>query len=160
MDPAKFPEATVMAVADGLERLALTSSHGRTRQEAAIWFLTLGLADADSPRPGIVERAAELFERSQDPLVRDAIVGNMHRVADREAAVRFLVHVAGEDSPVDAGRQWPSAVRAIEILAIIEPEGIAALRQLDGDTDVKNPLARRYLGLRKKELFGPKGTGN
>lgn len=162
MDPAKFPEATVMAVADGLENLALTSVNGHTRTAAAIYLATLGVPDsaAGRPLPGIVDRLQALFERSHSTLVREAIITMMPHQADRGAAVRFLVRAASEDSPVDAGRQWPSAVRAIDMLAIIEPEGIAALRQLKGDTDVKNPLARRYLGLRKKELFGPKGKEN
>lgn len=107
---------------------------------------------------GVVNRLARVFQNSSDPTVRDAILTKLHHQADKAAAIRFLVDVAKENSPVDSGRLWPAPARAIEILTVMGPDGVTALRQLDANGEVRNSIARRYLQQRKQDSFRPEGT--
>lgn len=116
--PVSFPSATVVAVADGLEELALTSRDWRVRFEAALWLSKLGESDPKRgrPVPGTVDRLAALFSQTPDSNVRHAIVTTMPPQADRSAAISFLMDAATQDFPIERKSDWPSAARAIEIL--------------------------------------------
>ena len=145
----EFSPATVDAILDGLERLAIGSPDQRVRISATVSLMTPGKTSLgpDRTRPGIVQRAGRLYQASPPRDVKNTILRAMDRLGERGQAVSFLTVVAQEDPEFDRGAEWPLALVAVTRLANMGSEGQAALQQLKLSGDVRNPQARRFLNL-------------
>jgi hypothetical protein len=85
------------AILDTLVTKALTDSTPTGRQRAATRLLLMGSArHSSSPAAGVVQRAGEIYGRTNDEIIRESIIRLMPLQADTAAAVTFLVAVARE----------------------------------------------------------------
>lgn len=144
--PGLYDPSDVRAVAEGLESLALNSSHSAVRIGAVWWLGVLGIEDAEAgrPLPGSVARLIGLYERTTWPIIRSRIIKLMIRQDDRPAALEFLTDVARRDD------QWENllgspAATAIWALKNMGSDGVSVLRQLHCEGSVANRQAKASL---------------
>lgn len=151
--PEQYPPAVYDAAVNGLERLALTSNDDRVRTAAVMALVNMGNGAADPPIAGTVDRLSSIFWQSNDKGLRASILRVMCCQAERAQAVEFLKAAAREDRPEDRGSHWPPAHWALSTLALMGPDGQAALASLYAEDSVKNPVARAYMEYLSKHSF-------
>jgi hypothetical protein len=151
-----YNDAHADSIVDALQRLSLVSAAPRIRTAAAV---LLGLAGeaafVSRPIPHLFDRLENVFQRSADPSVRNAVIDAMLRQADTARAVRLLTRVAVSDPADEAAREEPW--RAIAHLSRMGSPGQAALRALHRDRRVREPNARGYLQVLAERDFRPVG---
>lgn len=153
------------ARADSLEQEVLTSADSERRWHATLslagpgrWWMRTQLDVTTPPReiyyPGVVQRLARVYRRSDDPAVRALIITMMIQQAERSQAAAFLEQLTREvpppepvpgDSVLVITDNRPAWLGMMGALMRMGPEGIAALQRLHAQGRVADPAARRYL---------------
>lgn len=142
-DPVKYPRATVEALLNGLERLALTSNHPYVRTAAAATISMAGWSTSKSPLSGIVARQVRIYQRTSDPMVRSAVVSSLTGAAETKSASAFLRTIALQSS---RRGDFPNApISAIRALTRLGEDGPATLRELHQNGQVRDREALGFL---------------
>jgi hypothetical protein len=136
--PDRHGRAKVDSVLDGLERLALTSTSDLVRARAAGNLAMAGASER--PVPGILQRAMRVYQASNDPQVRRAILRSMGFQKDRTGSINVLkavvIQARGEED-------FPEApFLAASALHWMGKEAAAALVELRDEGAIKDPVAR------------------
>lgn len=137
-----YESEDVESLLNGLEQLALTSPVPRLRAEAA-YSLSVPGANSDSRPPfGIYARLARVYDASNDPLVRMAVLSGMGRLRhERREAALFLERVATQEPQDFQG----VAGKAMASLLTLGDEGRKALKRMNDAGTVRDPEARSDL---------------
>ena len=136
--PENYARATVDAVADGLENIALSKEPDLVRQQAVI-ALT-GAGSKNQPIAGMFDRVTTLYKRS-DHFVCVMIISYIARGQDRARGIEFLKSTATASAPL----QCDSApFLAAQELSFTGAEGRAILRELYSRGALTDPRARDF----------------
>lgn len=154
---AQLPDSLVYRKLDSLVHVALTSPDHDQRVGATIGLLSFGNSwyrfrpeRSATPPPaipyhGVVRRVVTIFDGSDDPLLRRFIVRWINSQSEREEVVAFLLRLA-EGPPGPASSEHATMPEeAVYSLAVMGPEGLAALRRLKAAGTVRDLGARGYL---------------
>ncbi|HSF30848.1 MAG TPA: hypothetical protein VLK82_10310 [Candidatus Tectomicrobia bacterium] len=86
--------------------------------------------------PGVFARLKLVYDQTDEPSVRLAVVGVMARLNERRAATPFLEMVASSQDSLDSGGL---AGKALTALMLMDDEGRAALKRLHDSRAVQAP---------------------
>lgn len=137
----EYPPEHVEYFLKKLEQFALTGSPQWLRGECVYKLTTPGSKRGVYPIPGTFVRLERIYGRSDDPLVKMAVVGSMGTLIETQEASAFLERIATKDS-----QDFPDASgHALTSLYIMGDVGLAVLRRLHDTGAVRNPKARRQL---------------
>ncbi len=84
---AEYPVASLDAVIDGLEKIALGQGPPQLRQSAVSYLAMSGSRGALHPRRGTTARLMQIYQRSSHPWVRAAVVSRLARSAEQQDAL-------------------------------------------------------------------------
>lgn len=146
---------------DTLELLVVSSDSCNRRRSTLIaiggagWMRNEADAPPPPPYPGIVARLARIYRQTTDCSLRATVITLMIQQAEREEAVAFLALVAQEPAPALPQPTPPGVVLgddnppvqtlAIGALSSMDQPGEAALRRLQAEGTVREPMAREEL---------------
>ena len=158
--PEQFDRATVSAVLDGLEQLAVTDSNERVRVAAVTWLASIGESSLENAQGfGVVPRLRALYRRTVIRSVRTAVVGKLGMQADSREAALMLESVASDTTQAMSNEEWPLAYHAVEALLLLGDDGRTTLRRLSQAKAIANPVARARLEQLSRSNFMVKQSG-
>lgn len=146
LTPGAYPPATVEAVLDGLVDLAMTSTSRDVRVGAVGLIGHFGgyrppEGVIDVYRPSQVDRLSRLLSERSPWEVQRAAMGVLPWQPDKAGAAGALAGVLTRPAP--AGRlQAPLHTRALDLLAVMGPEGTSELGRLLAEDAIPTPGIR------------------
>lgn len=160
------PDSIVYARIDSAMDMALNGPTRDHRMTGVIGVLSLGQRwyrghperQNQSPSriryPGLVGRVETIYDRSEDPLLRQFIIRRMRFQSERGQALQFLTRIARSEGRAN-GSGIDMAHEALQSLAMMGDRGMAVLQRLDAEGSVKSGLARVYLERVEKNGWRP-----
>ena len=141
MQREKYPPKQIESLVVELDRLTTTATSPMAQLSAAQALSNAGTGP--TPVAGAFDRILSAYGRSDDALVRRAIVSLMSAQHDRARAIAFLREVAIK--PSQAQDFEGSAKTAVEALARMEKDGRAELIALKSKDAISDPAASAYV---------------
>lgn len=156
-----MPEAAYQRL-DSLEQVALSAPSFAARLHAVSTITSIASGEGTCARgpvptvikyPGLVDRLASIYQRSSDDALRHTILDRMLWQVECDKAAEFLAQVAGEEPAPSRGASGgihdamhsTRQSHAIDVLATLGPRGETVLRQLHGQSSVRDSTARAAL---------------
>jgi hypothetical protein len=137
----EYPPENVEYFLNKLEQFALAGSPQWLRGECVYKLATPGSKRGVAPISGSFARLERIYRRSDDPLVKMAVVGAMGTLIETREASVFLERVATKDS-----QDFPGAPRsALTSLLVMGDDGRVVLMRLHETGAVRDPEARLSL---------------
>jgi hypothetical protein len=133
---------SVETVAALMVEIAVSADSKGDRVDAASVLIRSTQSDRAKPYASAVDRLGEIYRRSTDVGVRAVALGGIARYATPAKALEFLVPVAAQRDPRDAGHQHA----AINLIAQLgTPESAAFLRDLHRRGSITDEWASQAL---------------
>ena len=140
---ADYPASSMSALLDSLEAVALSRRPTRVRAIATMALASPGSRDALQPRAGTVARLERIYQRTDSPEVRAAVVSGLTRSTEHQQALGFLETAAIKQPPDFPGEP----VAALAAIAGHGERGREVLGRLAQNGRVHDPEAQQWLSL-------------
>jgi hypothetical protein len=137
----EYPRAKIDSLVIGLERLAFGAATPVARMSAAHALANAGAGE--NPLPGAFDRIVSVYRRSDEGLVRRAVISQMPIQYDKARAIRFLKGVA--IAPADKQDFSQASAVAVETLSYMGSPGRIALAELRDSGGLVDPRARGFV---------------